>query len=135
MTVHGGVSLPLLLHQVHRRGPVAVAVEQRAADAAVEDVVERLVMRLGRPLADELVALFEAADAQPFLVGRAAAEAAVLRRVRFLNAFHLASVMRLHHVGEERVEAPLAAPSRESIEMSASPRARSGRRAMRRDML
>src|SRR5206468_9528873 len=84
-----------LAHEVHGRGPVAVAVEQRAADAAVEDVVERGVVRLGRPGADELVALLEAADAQPFVVGRPAAEAAVPRRVGLLNAFHRAPAYRL----------------------------------------
>src|SRR5205085_7433527 len=68
------------------RRPVAVAVEQRADDAAVEDVVECRVMRLRRPVADELVPLAKAADAQSFVVGRTAAEAAVLRRVRFLDA-------------------------------------------------
>ena len=63
-----------------------MAVEQRAADAAVEDVVERGVVRLGRPGADELVAFLEAADAQPFVIGRPAAEAAIVRRVGFLDA-------------------------------------------------
>src|SRR5690349_21380747 len=54
-----------LAHQVHGRGPVAVAVQESAADAAVENVVESLVVRLGRPGANQLVAILEAADAQP----------------------------------------------------------------------
>src|SRR5216684_3310041 len=75
------------LHQHHRRRPVAVAVQQRADDAAVQDVVERRVMRLRRPVADELVPLANAADTQPFVVRRPAPEAAVLRSPRFLDAF------------------------------------------------
>src|ERR1700686_985775 len=69
-----------------RRRPVAVAVEQRAADAAVEDAVEGLVVRLGVPLADDGVPFLEAADAQALLVGGSAAEALVLRRVGLLKA-------------------------------------------------
>src|SRR4051794_27708982 len=63
-----------------------MAIEQRADDAAVQDVVERGVMRLRRPVADEFVALAEAADAKAFLVRRSAPETAILRRVRFLDA-------------------------------------------------
>src|SRR6266542_4136627 len=77
------------LHQVHRRGPVAVAIEQRAADAAIENAVEGLMMRLRPPLADQLLSLGEASDAQPFVICRTAAEAAVVRCIRFLNALHL----------------------------------------------
>src|SRR6266498_3515728 len=77
------------LHQMHRRGPVAVAIEQRATDAAVENAVEGLMMRLRPPLAHDLLSLGEAPDAQPFVIWRTAAEAAVVRCIRFLNAFHL----------------------------------------------
>src|SRR5437763_11444175 len=78
---------------MYGRCPFAVAVEQRADDAAVEHVVERGVVRLRRPRANELVALFEAADAQPFLVGRAAAEATVLWCVGLLNALHAVRIL------------------------------------------
>jgi putative SOS response-associated peptidase YedK len=51
--------LPLLdirlLHQMMRRGPIRVAIEERAADAAVQHAREREVMRLGRPLRHDLV--------------------------------------------------------------------------------
>jgi len=59
VTVHGGSVLSLLLHEVDRRGPVAVAVEQGATDAAVEDAFERHVMRLRLPVADEFRAHLE----------------------------------------------------------------------------
>ena len=65
-----------------------MAIEERAADAAIENAVERLMMRLGMPLADELPILLEAANAQTFVVGRTAAKTAIVRRVSLLNAFH-----------------------------------------------
>lgn len=76
---------PSPLHQVHRRSPVAVAVEQRADDAAAQDVLERLVVFLGLPLRDRLVALGEAANAQPLRVRRTTAKAGVLRGVASLQ--------------------------------------------------
>src|SRR5918998_3850168 len=69
-----------------RGGPVRVAVEERADDAAVEHSGEGFVVRLCAPLADDLFAAREAADAKALLVGRAAAEALHLRRVAFLQA-------------------------------------------------
>src|SRR5437870_2670565 len=77
-----------LLHENHRCGPVTVAIEERAANASVEDAVEGLVLRAGPPFAHQLVALFEAANAQSLVVGRPASEAAIVRRVGFLNGFH-----------------------------------------------
>src|SRR5947208_2470967 len=72
-------------HQHHRRRPVAVAVEQCADDAAIQNVVERGVVRFGRPVANEFVALTKAADAQTLVVGGTASEAAILRSPGFLN--------------------------------------------------
>ena len=80
-----GRRLSSAAHQVHRRRPVAVAVEQRAADAAVEDAVEGLMMRFGVPLADHLVAFLEAADSQALFVGRSAAETDAVRRISLLQ--------------------------------------------------
>ena len=77
-----------LLHQMDRRRPVAVAVEEGPANSAVQNPVEREVVRLGRPIGDELVPPLEAPDVQPLLVRRAAAEAAVLRGERLLKALH-----------------------------------------------
>ena len=72
------------LHEVASGRPVRVAVEQRAADPAVQHAVEGLVVLLGGPGARALVALGEALDPQSLLVGRAAAEAAVPRGVAIL---------------------------------------------------
>ena len=70
-------------------GPVAVTIEQRTDDAAVEHALESLVMRLGLPSGDQLVSLDEALDAQPLRVRRAAPEANVVWRVAILQALFL----------------------------------------------
>src|SRR5437016_9598195 len=82
---------------MHRRRPVAVAIEKGAADAAVENAVERDMMRLRPPVAHEVLSVGEAADAQPFLVCRAAAEAAIVWRVRFLETLHNFASLTNHH--------------------------------------
>src|SRR5205823_5968124 len=76
----------IFLHQVNARRPVRVAIEERAADPAVQDAGERLVMRLRLPFGDEFVAGFEAPDAEAAIVRGAAAEADVLRGVALLQA-------------------------------------------------
>src|SRR5437773_7749177 len=73
---------------MHRRRPVAVAIEKRAADSAVEDALERLVIGLRTPFANQFVAFLEAADAESFVVRRTTSEAAAVGRVGFLDAFH-----------------------------------------------
>src|SRR6185369_219177 len=75
-----------LLHQVPRRRPVAMTVEQRADDAAVEHSVISLVLRARLPLSDDLIAVREAANVQTFWVCRATAEASEIGRECFLNA-------------------------------------------------
>jgi hypothetical protein len=75
-----------LTHQVVRRGPVAVAVQDRPADSAVHDALEREVVRLRPPVRHDRFALHEALDLQALRVGRPASEAAVLRRVGVLEA-------------------------------------------------
>ena len=85
---------PGRLHQVDRRGPVRVAVEQRPQDPAAHHAVEGLVVRLGGPLGEEAFAVLEAADVKALRVGGAAAEAVVAGRVAFLDAraiVHLAA--------------------------------------------
>lgn len=86
----GRVFEAVLAHEVIGCRPVRVAVEERARDAAVEHAGEGLVVRLGSPIAHDLVAVSggEATDAQPLLVRGAAAEARVVRRVLFLKTQH-----------------------------------------------
>jgi hypothetical protein len=63
-----------------------MAIEHHADDTAVQDPVERLVVRLRRPFADDVVALNVALDAQTSLIRRPTAEAAAVRRVAVLEA-------------------------------------------------
>src|SRR4029079_6021971 len=65
---------------------VAVAVEQGADDAAAQHAREGLVLGLGLPVGQHLVAAHHAADVEALLVGRPAAEAGVARRVPLLEA-------------------------------------------------
>ena len=69
-------------------GPVAMAVEQRADDPAVEHAGERVMMRLGSPIADDDVALHYAFDAETLRVGRPAAKADAVGRMSILKALH-----------------------------------------------
>ena len=78
--------LAVLVHQVHRRCPVAVAVEERADDPAVEHPGVGLVVRLRLPSGHQAIPHLVALDPQPLVVGGAAAEAAILRRVTILDA-------------------------------------------------
>lgn len=73
------------LHQMPGRGPVAVAIEQRADDSAVEDTGKRFVFLLRFPFCHDFVAADETANVQPVRVGRPATEAGVRRRVKFLK--------------------------------------------------
>ena len=81
-----------LVHQVVRRGPVAVAVEQRSGDPAVQNPVERLVVPLRPPFRDDFVPFDAALDPEAHLVRGPAPEAAVLRRVPVLQALHDAAI-------------------------------------------
>ena len=85
----GRMIFACLFHQVPGCRPVAVAIEQRADDAAIQDAGKRLVFRLRFPFRHDLVASCvpssETADAQAFRVGWSAAETGVVRRVFFLK--------------------------------------------------
>ncbi len=78
---------PLRGHQVVRRRPVAVAVQQRTDDPAVERALEGLVVRLRLPLGDQFAVLaHETADVQPLRVRYTAPIADAVRRVGLLQA-------------------------------------------------
>src|SRR5262249_5245705 len=75
------------LQEMVRGGPVAVAVEDRAADSSVQDSLEREVFGPGRPVADDRVGGTRVAlDPQPLLVGGAAAHASIVRCGTVLEA-------------------------------------------------
>ena len=75
----------ITLHQEVSRGPVAVAIEQRANDATAKHAAKRFLISLRLKVGYYLVALNKAADPQTLLIGWAAAEAGVLRSVGFLQ--------------------------------------------------
>ena len=108
VTVQGGAVEPALHHQVVAGGPVAVAVEQGADDAAVEHPGEGVVVRLGGEVGDDLVALDEALDAEPLVVGGAAAEADALRRVPCLEGLRSREGLVDEHLLLQQVAGPRA---------------------------
>jgi hypothetical protein len=61
-------------------------------DPAVEDVLERQVLRFGFPVAHDLVALDAALYPQPLFVGRSAPEADAERGVSVLKALRHAEI-------------------------------------------
>src|SRR5581483_7533432 len=74
-----------LLEERRARAPVGVAVQERAADAPVEDTRKGLVVRLRMPVGDELVPLPAALDAQPLGVRGATSKADAVGRVLVLH--------------------------------------------------
>ena len=96
-----------LLHQVPRCSPVAMTVQERADDTAVQHAVIGFVFRARLPLGDDHIAVGEAADVQTFWVCRAAAEAGEIWRERFLNALHSAwylDLCSLLVLGQQKVQ-------------------------------
>lgn len=79
-----GRVLAPLFHQVNGRRPVGMAVKKGSDYAAVQHAGKCLMVRLGVPLGDKLVALFKTPDMKPFLIRRAAAKADPARRIYFL---------------------------------------------------
>ena len=73
------------LHQMIRRGPVAMAIEQRADDAAIQDSTKRFVFFLRFPFGDQFAVVGETSNMQPIRICRAATEADIVGRVFFLK--------------------------------------------------
>src|SRR4051812_21297822 len=65
--------------------PVAVAIEERADDPAVQNPRERLIFFLWHPLGHDFIAADETANVEAVGIRRAAAEAGVGRRAKFLE--------------------------------------------------
>ena len=73
-------------HQVPRRRPIAVAIEQRADNPAVQHSRKRLIFRRGFPFRHDLiVALRKTANAQTVRIRRPATPARIRGRVAFLQ--------------------------------------------------
>lgn len=72
-------------HQVVCCCPVAMAIEQRADDPAVQNSLERFVFFLRFPLGDDFAVFGETMNVQAIWICRTAAEANVSRRIFFLK--------------------------------------------------
>src|ERR1041384_253397 len=69
--------------------PVAMTVEQRADYSAAQHAVECLVLLARLPLGNNHIAFRKAAHVQTLRIRGSTTKASEIRRVSFLNAFHL----------------------------------------------
>src|SRR2546421_2601131 len=79
-----------VFHQMIGRGPVAMAIEQRPNDSAIQDAGKRFVLRLRRPLRDDVAVFRKTANPQTFAIRRSTAPARIFRSVLLLQRL-------LHH--------------------------------------
>ena len=73
------------LHQMIRRSPIAMAIQQRTDDAAIQYSIKRFVFLLGLPFGDNFAVFWKTSDVQTNPVSRTAAPAGIVRRVLFLE--------------------------------------------------
>lgn len=106
--------------------PVAMTIEQSAADSAIQNAFERLMMLLRLPTSHQLSFGKEAFDPKALLVRRPASEAAVKGRIRVLQTLHMVLAGPGGHPARERKE-PIAGryESSSTIPAMASSRAMS----------
>ena len=81
----GCLFLPGALHQVVCGGPVAMAIEQRADDSAIQNARKRFVFRFRFPFRDNSITARETADVQTIGVGRSAAPTSISWSILFLQ--------------------------------------------------
>src|SRR5439155_19378753 len=79
---------PEAFHQMVSSGPVTMTVKHGTGDAATQHSRKRFLVGFCLPVSDNLVALREAANVQPFFVCRATTKTGEVWRVGFLDAFH-----------------------------------------------
>ena len=72
-------------HQMISRCPVAVAIEQRADDAAIQNAIKSLVLLLRFPLSDDFAILRETLNMQAVRIRRPTTPADIVRSVFFLK--------------------------------------------------
>ena len=73
------------LHQMISRCPVAVTIEQRADDAAIQNAIKSLVLLLRFPLSDDFAILRETLNMQAVRIRRPTTPADIVRSVFFLK--------------------------------------------------
>jgi hypothetical protein len=76
------------VHQVISGGPVAMTVEQRADYPAAQHSFEGFVFGLRLPVSHDFVALWKAANVEPFFIGRPTAKTFHVWGVSLLYALH-----------------------------------------------
>ena len=79
------LALPVRLHEMIGRTPIAVAIEERATNAPVENRAKGDMVRLCLPGRDEDVTLEKAAQTKAFLIGLTAAKTPVLGSILLLK--------------------------------------------------
>ncbi len=67
------------------RRPVAMAIEQRANDTAIQDAGKRFVFFLGFPFSDDFAVFRKTTNTQAVQVRRAATPARIVRGILFLQ--------------------------------------------------
>jgi len=72
-------------HEMISRCPIAMTIQQRADDAAIQDSIKSFVFFLRFPLGDHFAVFWKASDVQPVRVRRAATETNIVRRIFFLK--------------------------------------------------
>ena len=65
--------------------PIAMAIEQCADDAAIQNSLKRFVFFLRLPLRDDFAVVWKTPDMQSVRIGRTTAPAGIIRRVFFLQ--------------------------------------------------
>ncbi len=84
------------LHQMIGRRPIAMAIEQRADDAAIQNALKSFVFFLWFPLCNDFAVLRETANVQPIRIRRSATPAGVVWRIFFLErlrVFHCSGAL------------------------------------------
>src|SRR5437868_8560948 len=102
-----------LLHQMIGRRPVAMAVEQRPYDPAIQHAGERFVFRLRPPFRDDFTIYGKTADPQSVTIRRTATPACVFGSVFFLKRL-------LRHFSPSRTGVQLNLTSHDLFGVSAS---------------
>src|SRR5437773_11710225 len=74
-------------HQVIGGRPIAMTVEQRADNAAIQDPGKRFVFLLWFPFCNDFAVLRKTANTQSFGIRRAAPPARIVWSIRFLQRF------------------------------------------------
>ncbi len=77
--------LPCVLHQMIGCRPIAMAIEQRADDAAIQNPLKRFVFFFWSPLCNHFPVFRKAADMQSFGIRRTTTPTGILRCVLFLK--------------------------------------------------